>query len=209
MKDITLEMVDQVRERTGVSYEIAKEALTINNGNVLEALIYIENNVVVPFAEEQNRNAKSGHKEVENEKSETVDELKTWLKDTVEKGNISRIKVKKDDSVLVDVPVNAGIAAAVIAVVIPPILAFGVIAAVATKITIEITRCDGSVEIINKYVEKAASEAKGKASEFAGIVKDKFNNTKNDFKNKKSSKPKVYAGDDTVYTYTVNFEDKE
>ncbi|MEG0238310.1 MAG: DUF4342 domain-containing protein [Clostridium sp.] len=208
MKDITLEMVDQVRERTGVSYEIAKEALTINNGNVLEALIYIENNVVVPFAEEQNRNAKSSYEEA-NEKSETVDELKSWIKDTVEKGNISRIKVKKDDSVLVDVPVNAGIAAAVIAVVIPPILAFGVIAAVATKITIEITRCDGSVEIVNKYVEKAASEAKGKASEFADIVKDKFNSTKNDLKNKKSNKPKVYAGDDTVYTYTVNFEDKE
>lgn len=208
MKDITLEKVDQIRERTGVSYEIAKEALTINKGDLLEALIYIENNVVVPFAETEK--VKEENPAITGEeKGETVEEFKTWLKNTIEKGNISRIKIKKDDSVLVDVPVNAGIAAAVIAVILPPVLAFGVIAAVATKITIEITRCDGSVEVVNKYVKKAASEAKGKASEIAGIVKNKINNTKFDFINKKSNKVKSHDGDETVYTYTVNFKDEE
>lgn len=208
MKDITLEKVDQIRERTGVSYEIAKEALTINKGDLLEALIYIENNVVVPFAETEK--VKEENPAIEGEeKGETVDEFKIWLKNIIEKGNISRIKIKKDDAVLVDVPVNAGIAAAVIAVIIPPVLAFGVIAAVATKITIEITRCDGSVEVVNKYVKKAASEAKGKASEFAGIVKSKINNTKFDFINKKSYKVKPHGGDETVYTYTVNFKEEE
>ena len=208
MKDITLEKVDQIRERTGVSYEIAKEALTINKGDLLEALIYIENNVVVPFAETEK--VKEENPAITGEeKGETVEEFKTWLKNTIEKGNISRIKIKKDDSVLVDVPVNAGIAAAVIAVILPPVLAFGVIAAVATKITIEITRCDGSVEVVNKYVKKAASEAKGKASEIAGIVKNKINNTKFDFINKKSNKVKSHDGDETVYTYTVNFKNEE
>lgn len=208
MKDITLEKVDQIRERTGVSYEIAKEALTINKGDLLEALIYIENNVVVPFAETEK--VKEENPEITGEeKDETVEEFKTWLKSVIEKGNISRIKIKKDDAVLVDVPVNAGIAAAVIAVILPPVLAFGVIAAVATKITIEITRCDGSVEVVNKYVKKAASEAKGKASEFAGIVKNKINNTKFDFINKKSNKVKSHGEDETVYTYTVNFKDEE
>lgn len=208
MKDITLEKVDQIRERTGVSYEIAKEALTINKGDLLEALIYIENNVVVPFAETEK--VKEENPAITGEeKGETVEEFKTWLKNTIEKGNISRIKIKKDDSVLVDVPVNAGIAAAVIAVILPPVLAFGVIAAVATKITIEITRCDGSVEVVNKYVKKAASEAKSKASEISGIVKNKINNTKFDFINKKSNKVKSHDGDETIYTYTVNFKDEE
>ncbi|CUO90556.1 ubiquitin-associated domain-containing protein [Clostridium baratii] len=209
MKDITLEKVDQIRERTGVSYEIAKEALTINKGDLLEALIYIENNVVVPFAEKEKVKDENPVITGEEVKGETVDEFKAWLKNIIEKGNVSRIKIKKDEAVLVDVPVNAGIAAAVIAVILPPVLAFGVIAAVATKITIEITRCDGSVEVVNKYVEKAASEAKGKASEFAGIVKSKINNTKFDFINKKPNKVKSHDEDETVYTYTVNFKDEE
>ena len=172
MKEITLEKVDEIRRRTGVSYKIAKEALELNGGDVLEALIYIENNVVVPFAEENN------FKDDNSKKSENIEEFKAWLKNIIEKGNVSRIKVKKDDTTLVDVPVNAGIAAAVIGVIVPPILAFGVIATVATKLTIEITKCDGSVEVVNKYVEKAAGEVKDKAYEFAGIVKDKFKNTK-------------------------------
>ena len=42
MENVTLEKVDMVRERTGVSYEKAKEALEVCEGDVLEALIYIE-----------------------------------------------------------------------------------------------------------------------------------------------------------------------
>lgn len=41
MENITLEKVDMIRERTGVSYEKAKEALEVCEGDVLEALIYI------------------------------------------------------------------------------------------------------------------------------------------------------------------------
>lgn len=202
MKEITLEKVDEIRKRTGVSYKIAKEALELNDGDVLEALIYIENNVVVPFAEETN------FKEDSN-KSENVEEFKTWLKNIIEKGNVTRIKVKKDDTTLVDVPVNAGIAAAVIGVIVPPILAFGLIATVATKLTIEITKADGSVEVVNKYVEKAAGEVKDKAFEFAEIVKDKLKNTKNNLKDEQINKNKSYKTDDTVYTYTVNFDDEK
>ena len=202
MKEITLEKVDEIRKRTGVSYKIAKEALELNDGDVLEALIYIENNVVVPFAEETN------FKEDSN-KSENIEEFKTWLKNIIEKGNVTRIKVKKDDTTLVDVPVNAGIAAAVIGVIVPPILAFGLIATVATKLTIEITKADGSVEVVNKYVEKAAGEVKDKAFEFAEIVKDKLKNTKNNLKDEQINKNKSYKTDDTVYTYTVNFDDEK
>ena len=198
MKEITLEKVDQIRERTGVTYEAAKKALELNDGDVLEALIYISNSVVVPFAEE------NSSKNVNEKKSLTIDELKTWLKDIIEKGNVSRIRVKKDNELIVDVPVNAGIAATVIAVIIPPILAFGVIAAVATKLTIEIIKSDGSIEVVNKYVESAAKEVKGKALNFTEMVKDKINSTKN-----KKNKTNVYSGEDTVYTYTVNFDDKE
>ena len=167
--EITLEQVDKVKERTGVSYAEAKNALELTNGNVLEAIILIEEKT-----KEENKSGESSESSNDTfNKAETISELKVWLKDLIKKGNISRIKVSKDGNTIVDVPVNAGIAATVIAVIIPPILAFVVVAAVVTKVTIEITKADGSVEIVNKYISKAVNDAKDKASDIADIVKEK------------------------------------
>lgn len=196
---ITLEMVDKVKERSNVSYQEAKEALEYANGDVLDAIIYLENR------NKENNNYKETFEEDSNcSKTETVEEFKTWLKDIIEKGNVSRIKIKKDEEVIVDVPVNAGIAAVIIGIVMPPILALGVIAAVATKITIEITMTDGKVIVVNKYISKATEEVKEKANNFSQKVKEKMNT--NSTSNTKKSK--VYNSDDFVYSYKVDFDDK-
>ena len=47
--EITLEKVDQVRERTGVSYAKAKEALEHTNGSVLDAIILLESEMKNAF----------------------------------------------------------------------------------------------------------------------------------------------------------------
>ena len=205
MENITLEKVDMVRERTGVSYEKAKQALELCEGDVLEALIYIEKTEGI-----LNDNDESFDDEEENKTQISIEELKAWFKQMLEKGNVTRIKIKKDDTELIDIPVNAGIAAGVVALIIPQILAVGVIAAIATKITIEITNKDGSVEIINKQVSKVANEVKNKANDFADKVKSKVNEMKKDTNNDSSnSKQKVYTGSDTVYSYTVNFDEEK
>ena len=201
--DITLEKVDQVRERTGASYKNAKKALEECNGDVLEAIIYLEDKSIEADCSsdgEFNDNA---------QKIETIEELKVWLKDLINKGNVTRIKVSKDGKKLVDVPVNAGIAAGVIAIVIPPILAFVVVAAVVTQVTIEITKADGTVEIVNKYISEAVSEAKDKASDFADTVKEKVQDVNldgikvpNKFKEKEDD-------ESNTFTYTVNFDDED
>ncbi|WP_195987049.1 DUF4342 domain-containing protein [Clostridium sp. D53t1_180928_C8] len=201
--DITLEKVDQVRERTGASYKDAKKALEECNGDVLEAIIYLEDkNVEADYASGEEFNDTA-------QKTETIEELKVWLKDLIKKGNITRIKVSKDGKKLVDVPVNAGIAAGVIAIVIPPILAFVVVAAVVTQVTIEITKADGTVEIVNKYISEAVSEAKDKASDFADKVKEKVQDVNldgikvpNKFKEKEED-------ESNTFTYTVNFDDED
>lgn len=198
MEEISLEKVDQVRERAGVTYREAKKALEMCNGDVLEAIISLE-------SASENINLSEDSEAT----SETIEEFKIWLKEIVKSGNVSRIKVKKDDTELVDVPVNAGIAAAVIAVILPPILAFGVIAAVASKLTIEITMVDGSVKVVNKYVSRAVNEVKDKASILAGQIKGKFNEVKDEVKMESSEKSKVYTGDETVYSYTVNFDEED
>ena len=205
MENITLEKVDMIRERTGISYEKAKEALEICEGDVLEALIYIEKTQGIP---EQNSSDTEGSKV-----TMTIEELKAWFKQTIEKGNVARIKIKKDDAELIDIPVNAGIAAGVVALIIPPLLAAGVIAAIATQITIEITREDGSVEVVNQYVSEVASNVKNAASDFADKIKTKVSEIKHDHEANKysnDSNDKGYTGgSDTVYSYTVNFDEEK
>ena len=95
--EITLEKVDLVIERTGVTYAEAKHALEVSNGDVLEAIIYIES------IKEADAEANS------KMKSESIDEFKAWLKELINKGNVTRIKKVGIRKVMVDVPVNAGV----------------------------------------------------------------------------------------------------
>lgn len=195
---ITLEKVDQVIERTGVSYAEAKSALESCNEDVLEAIIFIE----------KQREDKKENKY----NQETIQDFKKWLKDLINKGNVTRIRIKKDEKEIVDIPVNAGIAAGVIAVIIPQVLAFLVIAAVVTKITIEITMADGSVEVVNKYITKTVGDIKDAATDAVDKVKDKVSEVKKDrdlgtiikediFKKEKENE------EESMYSYTVNFEE--
>ena len=194
--EIKLEDVDKVIERTGVSYKEAKEALEMSDGDIVDAIIYLQENL-------------KNNKLEKEEKGQTIEEFKLWLKELINKGNIARIKIKKDEQVLVDVPVNAGIAATVIGLIIPPLLAFGVIAAVATKVTIEITKTDGSIEVVNKYVSKAADGVVNKASNMAEEIKNKFSGVNVNKKDKKDKKDKVEFDDSAVFTYRVDFDDEE
>lgn len=184
MNEITLEKIDIIRERTGVSYTEAKEALEVSQGNVVDALIYIE----------------QSKKTTMDNIYTTKDEFLDWLKDLVKKGNINRIKIKKDDKVIVDIPVNAGIAATLTVLVWPPLIAIGILTAVVTKVTIEITKDDGTVEVVNKIIKTSVKDTmkdvKEKVVDAASSVKEKFTH-------------KDEKKEENTYQYTVKFEDIE
>lgn len=182
MSEITLEKIDIIRERTGATYSEAKEALEATAGNVVDALIYLENQKKTP---------------VEDIFS-SKEEFFAWIKETIKKGNVNRIRIKKDDNVLVDVPVTAGAASMLLALLWPPILAIGLVTAVATKVTIEIVKEDGTVEVINKTFKSTMEDVKEKVQDTATDLKDKF-----------KGKGKEEGKEDTAYQYTVKFEDIE
>ena len=46
--EITLELVERLREKTNVSYGQAKQALEYSGGNLLDAIIYLEEQGVIP-----------------------------------------------------------------------------------------------------------------------------------------------------------------
>ncbi|MBU3218612.1 DUF4342 domain-containing protein [Clostridium algidicarnis] len=187
MEDITLEKIDIIRERAGVTYARAKEVLEINEGNIVDSLIYIESNL----------------EDKEKKIYSTLDELIKWLKDIVNKGNVNRIRIKKEDRVLVDVPINAGIAVGVIAAVWKPLIAIGLATATLTTVTVEITKDDGTIEVVNKIIKSKTSnftkDVKGKIDGITNVVKDKFK--------KEKSKDEIKSNDEPVYKYTVKFED--
>lgn len=181
MSEITLEKIDLVRERTGASYAEAKEALEACNGNVVDALIHIENN----------------SKSFKNEMYTTKEDFLAWLKELIRKGNVNRIKIKKDDKVIADVPVTAGVAATVIVAMISvPLLAIGILTAAFTRVTVEITKDDGSVEVVNKVINNSVGQVKDKMMDVADNIKDKFR-----------SKDKVDFDESAVYKYTVKFDE--
>jgi hypothetical protein len=129
MEEITLEKIDLLRERTGVSYRDARDVLTRTGGDVIEALIELETK------------KQSGWTEEFSVKSSEVIEK---VKDLIKEGNISKIRVKHDNKVLVEIPVTLG---AIGAVVLPQIAVLGVLVAVFKRCTIEVVRAgDGAAE---------------------------------------------------------------
>lgn len=131
--DITLEMVDQVRERTGASYEEAKAALEGANGDVVDAIIAIE------------RGDRAG-----TGASDIVEKIKA----AVQKGNVNRIRVMRSEEELVNIPVNAGIAGGVLGLMMPWALIAAAVAGAVAKFgfdcRFELVKEDGTIDEIDK-----------------------------------------------------------
>ncbi|CAG7840092.1 hypothetical protein CLOHAE12215_01508 [Clostridium haemolyticum] len=199
MSDITLEKIDILRERTGVSYTEAKEALEKCDGNVVDSLIYLENTI------QENKSS------IREDIYSTKEDFMKWIKDIAKKGNVNRIRVKKDEKVIVDIPVNAGVAAGVIAVMYPLVIILGVVGAVVTKVTVEIVKDDGSVEVVNKIIKNTAKDVKHKVNDITDDVKEKVGSMAFDVKEKfdkdinKTSN--TSSEDKNIYKYTVKFEE--
>ena len=164
--EITLEKIELVKDRTGVSYKEAKEALEAADGSVVDAIIAIEETVDVKKPNKANEVA-----------GETMDKIKELVK----KGNISKISVKKDDETIVNIPVNVGIVGTILApwgVIAAAIAAFGF------KCKIELTTDDGKVIDISEKAEAAASEVKERGSVVIDEVVAKGTDMVNDVKEK-------------------------
>ena len=144
--EITLEKIELVKDRTGVSYKEAKEALEAADGSVVDAIIAIEETVNISTG------SKAG--EFANDTVEKVKEL-------VKKGNITKISVKKDDETIVNIPVNVGLIGTIVA---PWGILAAAIAAFGFKCKIELTKDDGTVVDVSRKAENLANDVKEKGS---------------------------------------------
>ena len=125
--DISLEAVEKVMELAGVDYYTAKDALVKADGDVQKA--------VDSLAPET---TSAG-----DEIKDIIDKLKA----KVDEGNVDRIQIRKDDEVILKVPVNVGIIGGVIGLATAPwALIAGTIAAFGFGCKLEIVKKDGSTD---------------------------------------------------------------
>lgn len=154
--EITLEKIELVKDRTGVTYAEAKQALEEAEGSVVDAIIAIEETV---NAGQKGRGF--------GQKGEALFES---IKALIKKGNVSRIQVKREGETILNVPVNAGI----VGVVIAPIASVvAVVAAFGFKCTIEVIKTDGTIIDVSDAVADAMGNVAVKGSDIIGDVKEK------------------------------------
>jgi hypothetical protein len=153
--EITLEKIELVKDRTGVSYKEAKEALEAADGSVVDAIIDIEESIDI----------KSKSKFAE-QSAHIVDKVKEAIK----KGNVAKIIVKKNDEVILNLPVNVGIVGTVLA---PWAAVAGVIAAFGTKCVIELVKDDGEIIVLSEIATDTFDDVMEKGTVIVDEVKSK------------------------------------
>lgn len=152
--EITLEKIELVKDRTGVGYKEAKDALEKTDGSVVDAIILIEETI------------DDSTKETEKKNVQILD----TIKEAVRKGNVSKIVIKKDGDIVMNLPVNIGIIGTVL---FPWAAIGGCIAALGTKCSIELVKEDGDVVNVSEKASKTFETVKDKGSVIYDEVKDK------------------------------------
>lgn len=178
MSSITIEMVDKVMERVpSASYKEVKEALIHSDGDILEAIIYLEENSgavkakkkVEDFFEKSKEDAEEVRKNTEEKIGKDVEELKAQLKELFDKSNRVRVIVEKEGKIIMNIPFTVG----VLGIAMMPLLTIlGLSAAVLSKYRIKIqNEADGETVDLGELNEEKAT-----------VLKDMFINTAKDLK---------------------------
>lgn len=143
MENDTLQKIDDILKRTNADFSTAKKALEDADGDVLEAIILIENQ------NKNQSNAQSGPNKGE--------QILNQIKDILAKGNATKLTIKKNNETIVNLPVTAGLIGAFIA---PFLSAAGITAALLTQCSVEITQADGKVVDLGQKVDQGIGAVK-------------------------------------------------
>jgi len=114
-----LEKIDEIRARTGLGYREAKALLEAADWDVIEALARFE---------------ESGQK---SEFSVKSNELVAKIKELIHQGNVTNLRIKSQDKMLLDIPLTAGVVATLLA---PQITILTALASLFSNFQIEVER---------------------------------------------------------------------
>ena len=159
---ISINQIDELRERTGVNYTDAKEALESCNGDMLEAIVYLEKNKKARCCSKA-KDAGPGFSDK--------------ISDLLRKGSNTRIKMYKQDNIIFSISVNI---AALIGFILLPLFELVAIALIIALLTghrfkLESTGSDtAKVNAVLERLSDTVDQAKEKFAE--NINSNKTNN---------------------------------
>jgi hypothetical protein len=146
---VRMENIDELRRRTNVSYEAAKDALEKCNDDILEALVYLEkHNMARPAAACENKES-----------------LWVKFKKLVRKGNNTRFIIHKKEVNILSLSVTLAV---IITVIAPYVTFIGLIVALFTGHRIKFEGKGMECGKVNEMMDKVAESvecAKRKMSE--------------------------------------------
>jgi len=133
--NITLETIDDLRERTNASYSEAKEALEQTDGNLIDAIIYLEEKGI------------SSSKRSSNKKNDFNKKTKSFFNSM---GSVNFDLIKKDKiSLRIPLPIFI-----LIALIGMPFVVVGLIIAILMGYKIEFTKNGEKINEINETLNK-------------------------------------------------------
>lgn len=132
---VTLEQIDLLRKRANVSYQDAKEALEKYEGDIVEALVYLEKEKKVK----------------PSKKSEGKGEFWQKIKSVINKGNRTKLQIRNESRVVLNIPLTLAI---IITIFATHITILGLVVALLTKHKISIEKVNGEDIEINKVFDK-------------------------------------------------------
>ena len=190
MSKITIEAIDQVMERVpGATYAEVREALIKSDGDVIDAIILLQEN----STEKENKNKKT-FEEVFGKDSDKIKEEITKL---LRKSNVIRIVIEKNGKIIMNIPITVG----VVGVVFAPILTLiGLSASVLAKYRIKIENEDeGTIVDLGEFSEEKLNIIKDMVSSATKDVKQAV-----DKRNKKTEDKNEVDDDDVIIDLNKN-----
>ena len=190
MSNITIEAIDQVMERVpGATYAEVREALIKSDGDVIDAIILLQEN----STEKENKNKKT-FEEVFGKDS---DKIKEEITELLRKSNVVRIVIEKNGKIIMNIPITVG----VVGVVFAPILTLiGLSASVLAKYRIKIENEDeGTIVDLGEFSEEKLNIIKDMVSSATKDVKQAV-----DKRNKKTEDKNEVDDDDVIIDLNKN-----
>ena len=134
---MNLEQIDELRKRANVSYEDAKNALEQNEGNMIDSLIYLEKkNKIKP-----------------DEKSCNDSTFFKKIKFLIKKGNETRLVIKKNDNMVLNICITLAV---ILAVAAFPVVIVALLLAIITNHKIRIVKKNNEDSKVNKIFDKVS-----------------------------------------------------
>lgn len=79
-----------------------------------------------------------------------ADDMVSKIKEIVEEGNVNRIRIRKDDTIILNIPLSVGLIGTVLGLAAAPwAVILGAISTVGFKCTVEIVKKDGTITVIH------------------------------------------------------------